>query len=516
MTFIKETFTSIVGKTSKLPINEFIKFYDNKMDQGWLKSIIGNLIPFITFLSLSIFASHIDNISTSISFFESQLAIIPSSKYQQTKEDLFVAVKSSFVNQTGGWDHHPLNSFLTTNHEVKRQFNNGWLLNLLGSEGAGKKYKGIVLESNVKYIATILYSIVCITRNKDAIELLALSLGAEGGSYNRRKRYLDNIAQDTVHQYFQIQSTSRSNGTTNSDNATTTTASLTQLSSSESNNNSSCCIGRQAPPTISTNIGIGSSNVDSPLTMPSSLETATMSSELSTRFAFTSPLKVAQHSSHNCNGNGNGNGNRDDNRDCDLANDDDCDGDGDGMSIFSPPPILSSLFLPTSGQVTKRGRYTGTPIMTPSSRGNCRVLFGADFSLSSSTTTKETPASLSSSSFPPAEEAARDAETTSTAPFSSTMERSRGNITNTQSQSSSSSSSSSSSLVAETARTTTTTTTTQLQLNSALSNSASASSSASSLLPSSLSPAREPIKSATTASSRRRQRRKTKLGSDRG
>ena len=206
MEFIKETFTLNKGKNtnpSKLPINEFIKFYDNKMNQGWLNLIIGNLTPFITFLSSS-FAKQNDNISTSISFFESKLVTTPSSKYQQTKEDLFAAVKSSFGNQTGGWDHHPLNSFLTTSHEVKRQFNNGWLLNLLGSKGAGKKREGIVLESNVKCIATILYSIVCITRNKDAIDLLALSLGAEGGSYNRRKRYLDNIAQDTVHQYFQI------------------------------------------------------------------------------------------------------------------------------------------------------------------------------------------------------------------------------------------------------------------------------------------------------------------------
>ena len=185
MVFIEETFTSTVGKPSKFPINEFIEFYDNKMDQGWLKSIIGNLLPFVTFLLLSSFASHIDNTSTSISIFESQLAIILSLKYQQTKEDLFVAVKSSFVNQIGGWDHYPLDSFLTTNHEVKRQFNNYWLLHLLGSEGVGKKRKGIVLESNVKYIATILYSIVCIACNKDAIELLALNLGAGGRSYHR-------------------------------------------------------------------------------------------------------------------------------------------------------------------------------------------------------------------------------------------------------------------------------------------------------------------------------------------
>ena len=65
--------------------------------------------------------------------------------------------------------------------------------------------------------------------------------------------------------------------------------------------------------------------------MSASLETATMSSKLSTRFTFTSPLKVAQNSSHDCNGNGN----RDDNYDRDPDND--SDDHDDGMSIFSPP-----------------------------------------------------------------------------------------------------------------------------------------------------------------------------------
>ena len=116
------------------------------MNRGWLKKIVGNLTPFITFLSSS-FAKQNDNISTSISSFESKLVTTPSSKYQQTKEDLFVAVKSSFVNQTGGWDHHPLNSFLKTNHEVKRQYGKGdWLLYLLGSDQAGNTYKGNKLE----------------------------------------------------------------------------------------------------------------------------------------------------------------------------------------------------------------------------------------------------------------------------------------------------------------------------------------------------------------------------------
>ena len=206
------------------------------MDQEWLKSIIGNLTPFVTFLLSSSFACHTDNITTSIFFFESKLDSTIPSKYQQTKADLFAAVENFFGNQTGGWDIHPLNAFLTSNNEVKSQFNNGWLLYLLGSEGAGKKYKGITLEYNVKCIATMLYSIIFITRNKDAIDLLALSLGAEGGSDDRRKRYLDDIAQNTVQQYFEIQSSSKSNGTTTiGDAATTTTASLTQLSSSESN-----------------------------------------------------------------------------------------------------------------------------------------------------------------------------------------------------------------------------------------------------------------------------------------
>ena len=110
--FIKETFTFKGKNPSKLPINEFIKYYNKKLDQGWLNLIIGDLTPFVTFLSSSSFVYHTDNITISISFFESKLDSAIPSKYQQTKADLFAAVKNSFGNRTGGWDRHPLNAFL--------------------------------------------------------------------------------------------------------------------------------------------------------------------------------------------------------------------------------------------------------------------------------------------------------------------------------------------------------------------------------------------------------------------
>ena len=89
--FIEETFT-YKGKSlnpEKLPINDFIKHYDKQLervDRGWLKKIVGNLTPFITFLSSS-FAKQNDNIETSITFFESQLYSIPS-RYHQIRKDL--------------------------------------------------------------------------------------------------------------------------------------------------------------------------------------------------------------------------------------------------------------------------------------------------------------------------------------------------------------------------------------------------------------------------------------------
>ena len=133
-----------------------------RVDRRWLKKIVGNLTPFITFLSSS-FAKQNDNIETSITFFESQLYSIPS-RYHQIKKDLVTAVRISLQNRTEG-HHHPLYAFLTADLEVKQQYDKGdWLLYLLGSEGVDKKHKGIVLESNVKFIATMLYSIIFITK----------------------------------------------------------------------------------------------------------------------------------------------------------------------------------------------------------------------------------------------------------------------------------------------------------------------------------------------------------------
>ena len=101
--FIKETFTYKSKDPKKAPINDFIRFYDRKIkkvNQRWLNQIIGSLTPFVTSLS-SGFASQTNNISTSVSFFQSQLieSGIPSI-YQRTKEDLITAVEISFSNQT--------------------------------------------------------------------------------------------------------------------------------------------------------------------------------------------------------------------------------------------------------------------------------------------------------------------------------------------------------------------------------------------------------------------------------
>ena len=83
----------------------------------------------------------------------------------------------------------------------------------------------------------MLYSIILITRDSDAINNLTGSLGAVvKGSKDKRKRYFDTLAQDTVQQHAHIRSSSKSNGCTyNSNDATITTGSLTQLPLSESN-----------------------------------------------------------------------------------------------------------------------------------------------------------------------------------------------------------------------------------------------------------------------------------------
>ena len=127
-------------------------------------------------------------------------------------------------------------------------------------------YKGNKVENNVKYIATMLYSIILITRDTDAINNLAGSLGADvKASKDQQKSYLDSVARDTVQQHVQIRSSSKSNGHTyNSDNVPTITGSLTQLSSSESSciNNGDvtttasrhvvCHVVHQVPPAITT------------------------------------------------------------------------------------------------------------------------------------------------------------------------------------------------------------------------------------------------------------------------
>ena len=95
-------------------------------------------------------------------------------------EDLITAVEKSISTYDGGWDGHPLNDFLTTSHYVNRQYNRGdWLLYFLCSNEVGKVYTPNKLEYNVECIITILYSIICMTRDKGAIDALAFSLGAD-------------------------------------------------------------------------------------------------------------------------------------------------------------------------------------------------------------------------------------------------------------------------------------------------------------------------------------------------
>ena len=90
--FIRETFTSKAKKSSQLPVNDFIKYYNQNLDKIWLKLIVGNLAPFITSLS-SISKYDIDNTKASISFFASNLyEVTIQIDYQQTKIYLITTV----------------------------------------------------------------------------------------------------------------------------------------------------------------------------------------------------------------------------------------------------------------------------------------------------------------------------------------------------------------------------------------------------------------------------------------
>ena len=245
--------------------------------------------------------------------------------------------------------------FPTADHEVKRQYDKGdWLLYFLGSDEAGNTNICNKLEYNVKCIATMLYSIIFIAQDDDAIKILAGSLGSDAkASQYQQKRYLDDIAGDTVHQHVQNRSSSKSNRYTyNSDNKTTTTGSFTQLSSSELNciNNgdtttiASRHVNRQAPPAITTtnienNVGLMSDDGISPLKMQSGTPSkfnfnSSFGDGNGDGMGFDSPcsLKDTQHISRNCDGDG--------------------DGDSNGMAFDSSSPKA------------KRSRCTGTPLAT--------------------------------------------------------------------------------------------------------------------------------------------------------
>jgi hypothetical protein len=190
---INDTFLSKVKNLLQLPINDFINHYSKKLDKGWLEPILSNLYPFITFLASS-FANQIDNTKTkSITFFESKVnKLMIESNHQQTKEDLPTAVRDSFGG-TAVEDPHPITVFLMSDYKFKKKYNgDDWLLYFLGSKEAGEKQKK--LEFNVRIITTILYSIICTTCDKNAIDKLAHSLGANASKPDRRRRYLNATA----------------------------------------------------------------------------------------------------------------------------------------------------------------------------------------------------------------------------------------------------------------------------------------------------------------------------------
>jgi hypothetical protein len=381
--FINETFLSKVKKSSQLPINDFFNHYNEKLNRGWIEPIVGNLTPFITFLSSSSDQNNDTITAAAISFFRSKLNEMPiQSNYQQTKKHLAAAVEDSFVGKKEG-ELHPIIVFLTSDNEVKHQYNkDGWLLYLIGSKEAGKKRKS-KLEYNVRIIATILYSILCNTCDPAAIDVLARSLGASTTQPKHRRRYLNLLAHQTIQEYFEIQHTDDSTATTaslsqssstNTDRTIASTASITQSSESTvtdtdtdtGTTSSSIPHHRQAPTVITTNIEKDSSNFTnndniSPLTIPPYSPTTS-----TTMFSFTS----SPNNTHP---------------------------DWDAMSIGSPAPKQqlsvsspSPFSSPTPHQAKKKKNRVGpTPnLKTPrNKRGNSRVLFTNNSPSTAATTT---------------------------------------------------------------------------------------------------------------------------------
>jgi hypothetical protein len=359
--FIKDTFASKVKKSSQLPINDFFNHYNVKLDSGWIEPIVGNLAPFITFLSSSSDQNNDTTTAAAISFFGSKLNEVPiQSNYQQTKQHLAAAVNNCFnIHANADKECHPIIAFLNFNHKVNLQYSgDDWFLHLIGSKGAGKKRKE-KLVYNVRIIATILYSIVCNTRDNDAVDKLACCFGIAGHEKKHRRSNLNKIAQGTIQEYFEIQHTC--------DDATATTASLSQSSNTNTSESNGSLQAIQAPPAIITNNEInsrGTNNNVSPLTMPAT----------ATTFSFVSPLKNK----------------------------------GAKILTLSPP-----LFSPTPEPAKKRNRYGPTPkLKSPSIKDNPRVLFADNLS---STTTRTASRSPSTPSSTPSSSASTRATTTAPA-----------------------------------------------------------------------------------------------------
>ena len=99
-----------------------------------------------------------------------------------------------------------MNTFIS-NHEVRNKYKEDWLLYFLGSKYAGKDRKR--LEYNVRIIATILYSYVFSKKYDDAILILAKGFGSTSTCKKQHSCYLNLIAQRTIVEYFQIESSSK-------------------------------------------------------------------------------------------------------------------------------------------------------------------------------------------------------------------------------------------------------------------------------------------------------------------
>jgi hypothetical protein len=97
----------------------------------------------------------------------------------------------------------------------------------------------------VRIITTILYSIICTTCDKNTIDILALSLGANATKPDRRRRYLNGIAIGIIKDF--------SEEIARPDDATATTRTAPLFQSSQSNDSLQSRQPQVVPSAITTN-----------------------------------------------------------------------------------------------------------------------------------------------------------------------------------------------------------------------------------------------------------------------